>query len=169
MYFRCVGRQRTLEISESIEELKILQKKQSSIKAEKRVLCLILLKTNKFATHQLLADHLGVCRQQLVAWLTQYRKSGIDGFLLKTTRNRISKTITPELHQGLSEKVKDSKNPLLGYKDAQRWVLENFNTDLRYNSLRNYLIKHFKTKLKSPRKSHIKKDEHATVNFLKTA
>ncbi len=98
MYFYDVGRQRTLEILESVLELKKLQKKQPNIKAEKRILCLILLNTNKFRTHQLLADYLGVCRQRLVAWLTAYRKSGIDGILLKTSRNTPSKIITSEIH-----------------------------------------------------------------------
>ena len=164
-----MGRQSTLKISESISELKKLQKKQVSIKAEKRVLCLILLKENKFSTHELLAEYLGVCRQVLVAWLTQYRKLGLEGILLKTTRNTKSRIITPEIHQGLSDKVKDSMNPLLGYQDAQRWVLENFATDINYHTLRDYMKKHFNTKLKVPRKSHIKKDEQAEENFLKTA
>ena len=60
-------------------------------------------------------------------------------------------------------------NPLLGYQDAQRWVLENFATDINYHTLRDYMKKHFNTKLKVPRKSHIKKDEQAEENFLKTA
>ena len=97
--------------------------------------------------------------------MTQYRRFGIEGFLLKTTRNRKSIKITFEIHKGLSEKVKDSKNPLLGYNDAQRWVQENFNVEINYHTLRDYLKKHFKT----PRKSHINKDEKAAVNFLKTA
>ena len=169
LYIRCVGRKQTLVIKESDSDLEKLRKKQGSIKAEKRVLCLILLKSKRFPTQEILANHLGVSRQQLVSWLTQYRRFGLEGFLLKTTRDRKSIKISFEIHQGLSEKVKDSKNPLLGYNDAQRWVQENFNVEINYHTLRDYLKKHFNTKLKTPRKSHINKDEKAGVNFLKTS
>ncbi len=163
-----MGRLMKLEITESISELKKIQKRQSSIKAERRVLCLILLKSNKFSKQESLADYLGVGRQCLVQWLSLYRKSGIDGILLSSSRNKPSKIITPEMHQGLYEKVIDAQNPLLGYWDAQNWIKEEFKTEVKYHWLRAYMIKHFKTKLKSPRKSHIKKDEQAVESFFKT-
>ena len=158
-----------LEITESISELKKIQKKQISIKAERRVICLILLKSKKFPKQELLADYLGIGRQCLVHWLSLYRKLGIEGILLSPSRTKPSKIITKEVHQGLSVKVNDAKNPLLGYWDAQRWVKEEFGVEVTYHWLRVYMIKNFKTKLKSPRKSHIKKDEQAAESFFKTA
>jgi len=158
-----------LVIPESLEELKLLQSKQHSVKSEKRILCLILLKSKKFKTQGEVAGYLGVCRQSLVKWLTKYRKLGIQGIIIKPTRDKKSKIITSSIHQGLSEKLKDSKNPLRGYWDAQRWVFENYNVTIQYHWLRVYMINHFKTKLKSPRKSHYKKDEQAIDAFLKTS
>lgn len=163
-----MGRLMNLEITESISELKKIQKRQPSIKAERRVLCLILLKSNKFSKQELVAEYLGVGRQCLVNWLSLYRKLGIDGILLSSSRNKPSKIITPKIHQGLCDKVKDATNPLLGYWDAQRWVREEFGVEVNYNWLRVYMIKHFKTKLKSPRKSHIKKEDQAIETFFKT-
>ena len=61
----------TIEVSESLETLKELQAKQRSIKSEKRILCLIFLKTNKFKTHQLIVAYLGICRQTLVLWIAR--------------------------------------------------------------------------------------------------
>jgi hypothetical protein len=52
--------------------------------------------------------------------LSLYLKFGIDGILLSTSRAKPSKIITPTIHQGLSDKVRDFKNLLLGYWDAQR-------------------------------------------------
>jgi len=101
--------------------------------------------------------------------LTQYRKSGVSGIIIKPTRNKKSKIITPAIHQGLKEKLEDSNNPLHGYWDAQNWVLKEFGVQVQYHWLRQYLIKHFKTKLKTPRKSHYKKDEQAINAFLKTS
>jgi len=162
-----MGRISTLEVKESILELKKLQKQQKTVKAEKRILCLLFLKTNKFTTQTLLAESLAISRQSLVRWLSLYRKAGIQGILLEPSRNKPSKIITPEIHQGLSEKVQEATSPLLGYLDAQRWVEEKYGVKVKYHWLRVYMIKHFKTKLKVPRKSHIKKDEKAITTFLK--
>ncbi len=125
------------------------------------------MKTNKFKTHRLIAAYLGICRQTLVLWITRYRKLGIEGILLNATRAKKSKIITPETHQGLSEKLKDAKHSLRGYWDAQQWVLSHYGVEVKYHWLSAYMIKHFKTKLKSPRKSHYKKDDQAVKSFLK--
>jgi len=164
-----MGLQSNLIIKESLLELKKLQRQQRTIKSEKRILCLILLKQKKFKTQYELADYLGVCRQTLVGWLTKYRKSGVSNIVIKPTRNKKSKIITTQIHQGLKEKLEDSNNPLLGYWDAQKWVLAEYGVDVKYHWLRQYLIKHFKTKLKTPRKSHYKKDQKAIDAFLKTS
>ena len=164
-----MGRQSKLVISESISELKLLQNKQPNIKSEKRILCLILLKGKKFSTQAQVADYLGVCRQSLVGWLTLYRKFGIEGIIINPKRNKPSKIITAAIHQGLASRVRCSENPFLGYWDAQSWVMENYNVKIQYHWLRVYMIKHFKTKLKSPRKSHYKKDDKAVDAFLKTS
>ncbi len=88
-----MGMKSTIEVSESLETLKELQANQRSIKSAKRILCLILLKTNKFKTHQLIADYLGICRQMLVLWIVRYRKSGIEGIVLSATRAKKSKLL----------------------------------------------------------------------------
>ncbi len=93
-----MGMKSTIEVSERLETLKELQAQQRNIKSEKRILCLILLKTNKFKIHQLLVAYLGICRQTLVLWIAGYRKSGIEGILLRSTRAKKSKIITPEIH-----------------------------------------------------------------------
>ena len=168
LYLKGMGLQSNLIIKESLSELKKLQREQVNIKSEKRILCLILLKQEKFKNQSELASYLGVCRQTLVRWLTQYRKSGISGIVIKPTRNKKSKIITPEIHQGLKKKLEDSKNPLQGYWDVQDWVLSEYGVEVKYHWLRQYLINHFRTKLKSPRKSHYKKDQQAEDAFLKT-
>lgn len=163
-----MGKTVKIVVNESISSLKEFQTKQLNIKSEKRILCLLYLKNSKFRTQQELADYLSIDRRTLSGWIKKYKENGIEGILLKPTRNKPSKLISLELHEALSVKVKNSLDPLLGYWDAQRWVMENFNIDIQYHWLRVYLIKHFKTKLKSPRKSHYKKDDKAVDAFLKT-
>ncbi len=162
-----MGKRSKIEIKESYSKLNVLRKEQPTLKSEKRIMCLLLIKENKFSTQTQLAEYLGVCRQSIVKWLSDYRTKGIDGILLKHTRKKKSKIITTEIHDGLSEKLQDSKNPLRGYWDAVNWVEINYGVKINYAWLRKYMIKNFKTKLKSPRKSHYKKDKKATASFLK--
>ncbi len=88
-----MGMKSTIKVSESLETLKKLQANQSNIKSEKRILCLMLLKTNKFKTQQLIADYLGICRQTFVLWIARYRQLGIAGILLSATRAKKSKIL----------------------------------------------------------------------------
>jgi len=88
--------------------------------------------------------------------------------LLDKPKNKRSKIITTEIHQGLEQRAKDPQNPFRGYWDAQNWVKREYGVEIKYQRIREYLIKHFKTKTKSPRKSHIKKDKQAEEAFLKT-
>ena len=156
------------EIKESLIELKSLRSKQPTLSKQKQVDCLIHLKTSKFRTRQELANHLGIHIRTQERWLVQYRAMGITSFISNEPQIRPSKIITPEIHDALEAKVNSSDSPFLGYWEAQQWVGETFNVQIKYHWLRKYLITHFKTKLKSPRKSHYKKDEQAIEAFFKT-
>ena len=155
-------------VKESLSELKILQSKQRNIKSEKRVLCLIHLKKKTFKTQEDLAKNLLINIRTLSGWIKKYREKGLEGILLKPNRKKPSKIISAEIHEGLSKRVNSSTNPFLGYWDAEEWVFSEYGVKVKYHWLRKYLIKHFKTKLKTPRKSHYKKDEKQVDSFLKS-
>ncbi len=57
----------------------------------------------------------------------------------------------------------------MGYWHAVSWVKGNFNQDINYQTLRSYLIRHFQTNKKNPRKSHYKKDDEADRFSFKLA
>ncbi len=76
--------------------------------------------------------------------------------------------MTPEIHKALEQRLNSSDNGFLGYWDARQWINQNHGVNIKYHWLRKYLVTHFKTKLKSPRKSHYKKDVGAEKAFLKT-
>jgi len=156
------------DIAENLSELKRLRSKQPTLSKQKRIDCLIHLKASKFVTRQELANHLGIHIRTQERWLAQYRVGGIASFISNEPQIRPSKIITPEIHDALEAKVNSSDSPFLGYWEAQQWVKDTFNVQIKYHWLRKYLITHFKTKLKSPRKSHYKKDEQAIEAFFKT-
>ena len=158
-----------LEINESLSELKKIRAKQRTLLKQKRIDCLIYLKGTKFKTRQELATYLGIHIRTQERWLTKYKTGGISNLITDLPNNRPSKIITPEIHEALKSKVNNSNAPLLGYWEAQQWFEDEFGVKINYHWLRKYLITHFGTKLKSPRKSHYKKDKQAIEAFFKTA
>jgi len=163
-----MGKKAHLEIKESVLELKNKLKIKKSLKAEKRIKSLIAIKEDKFNTRQEVADNVLVSLRTLERWIDTYKAEGLESLLTNKPKPKQSKFITPIIHKELSRRVNDPHNPFLGYYDAKEWVKNEFGVEVQYNQIRRYLINHFKTKLKSPRKSHYKKDPEAENAFLKT-
>ena len=105
----------------------------------------------------------------LKRWYKQYKEQGFSSFASMNMGGNKPSVVPDEIHQALKEKLHDSNNPLSGYRDAVLWIESGFGVKIKYQTLRKYMIKHFKCKLKSPRKSHYKKDEQAIEAFFKTA
>ena len=160
---------RKFTIKESPSELISLRKKQTLYRIEKRIIWLLELQRGKFKSRKDLATYLGINLRTQERWILRYLSGGIDELLTDKPKNIKSRIITPEIHQGLSKRVNSSEQPFLGYWDAVQWVKNKYNVDVEYHNLRRYLIQHFKTKLKTPRKSHYKKDDKAVDAFLKTS
>jgi len=163
-----MGKKAILDIKESNSELMKLLLKQKTLKGEKRLKSLLAIKSGKFETRQELADFLGIHIRTLERWLVNYNAGGVEMVLTDKPKNKSSKIITPQIHKGLSQRVHDPNNPFLGYWDAQSWVEQEYGVAVKYQRIREYLIQHFKTKPKTPRKSHYKKDVEAEKAFLKT-
>jgi len=163
-----MGRQSKFNIKEDLKELESLLKKQTSLSGEKRVKCLIFTKENRFSTRSQLAQYLGVHKRTIERWLNKYDANGVDFMVQNQSKPKESQYITDEIHNGLASRVTNNRNPFLGYWDAQQWVKSEYGVDINYHTLRYHLIKHFGTKLKSPRKSHVKKDDQAAEAFFKT-
>ena len=162
-----MGRPSKLIIKESLEELKAMHKKATHPRIKLRLKSLIYTQEKKYKTQTILALHLGVDYSSLKRWFKIYKEEGITSLLsLKPRRSRKS-IITEEIHRKLCEKLHDATHPLKGYWEAQHWIKATFGLAMKYNTVRTYLIRHFKTKLKTPRKSHYKKEEQALESFLK--
>jgi len=156
-----------LAIKETESELIGLKGSQSSLGLQKRVLALMRIKQNKDQTRMELANYLGIHIRTLERWVRIYQEKGIQELLSIKPRRVGSKIITAQIHEGLSNRVHDPHNSFLGYWDAQRWIKTEYGVDVKYQRVREYLIKHFGTSLKSTRKSHTNKDEQAIGLFKK--
>ena len=153
------------KLKESIKELENLRSKTTNYRLKTRLLYLILKDDIRFHTLDLLAQQLDVSVSSLRRWRLVYQTKGLTQLLTISNGGKRREVVTADIHKGLALKVNDSENPLLGYNHAIEWVKDEFGVDLKYNTLRTYMKRHFKTKLKVPRKSHYKKDDQAVELF----
>lgn len=163
-----MARKSNIEVKESIESLKKAYFTEKNHRIRTRIKCLILLKEKKFKGQLEIAIHLGVDYATVKRWLKQYNEEGLKSLIIFKSGGKRKSVINSVVHQSLLTKLNDSNEPLLGYWDAVLWVNNNHGIEIKYNTLRTYLIRHFKTKLKAPRKSHYKKDEQVIEAFKKT-
>lgn len=169
MYISLMGMTSKLEIEESITTLENAFKSSKNFKVRQRIQSLMLLKQQRFKRQVDLAEFIGVGHSTLKSWIKQYREFGFESLTTLQSGGNYKGVISESLHKALEAKVNDSENPLLGYWHAVDWVRDNFGQTIKYQTLRAYLIRHFKTKKKHPRKSHYKKDEQALEVFKKTS
>ncbi|MFT4535270.1 MAG: transposase [Saprospiraceae bacterium] len=157
-----------LVVNESAEELKILLRKQTKSKNIDRLRSLLFIKLNKFITRQELADYLGYHIRTMERWLSKYGEGGLDKMLLAERLERKSHLVDSKVHGAISKRVNDPPTGFSSYVEVKQWLSTNYDLEIEYNTIRSYLIRNFKTKIKQPRKSHIKKDDEAVEAFFKT-
>lgn len=155
-------------VNQSIKVLKNLRRKQTSLSKEKRILWLMQFHKSKEITREETASKAGISLRTQERWINIYKEKGLEGLLEPKREKKKSKIITKAIHEGLYKRVNSSDSPFLGYWDAVEWVKQEYGVEVKYHWLRQYMIKYFNTKLKSPRKSHYKKDQQAIEAFLKT-
>ena len=155
------------QVSESLEYLRGILKQEKNYRIVKRLQFLILKEDPKYKTREDLASYLNINESSLRSWSKTYIKSGLDSLLTISSGGATHTKISLDLHQILEEKLNNSTDPFLSYTQAVHWIKEEKGIEIKYNTLRTYMKRHFGTKLKVPRKSHYKKDEQAITVFKK--
>ena len=129
-----------IEIQESISFLESLFKSTKSFRKRLRISSLILTKTRKFRTQSELAKYLWVNPTTLYQWTKTYFKFGLDEMLKISNGGKRREVITSDIHKIIEEKLHDSENPFLGYKDAQLWFIQEHGIELNYHTLRSSFL-----------------------------
>ena len=164
-----MGKVFEITIKESLSTLKTLHRKEKSQKKKLRLLSLILTKEEKFARRVDLAKFLGVNIDTLNKWTGKYKEFGLEKMLSVDSGGKRREVVPKSLHQEIEEKLNNSTAPLQGYTDAVTWIKQEFGYEIKYHTIRAFMIRNFGSKLKTPRKSHYKKDEVAFEAFKKTS
>lgn len=158
-----------LKIKESLSGLKELQRKYGHLIA-KRLRILIEFKKHEGIgiSKRAVSDNTGINHNSITKWRNIYLKSGIQPFLNHGRIGFKKPIIDLKSHKAIEKKLKDPRNGLRGYKELQQWVSENLKLEVEYSTLVKYAVRHFGTKIKVARKSHVKKDENSVKAFKKT-
>ena len=160
---------KTIAIKESLPQLRELQRKSGHL-IGKRLRILIEFKKNEETgiSKRAVSEITGINHNSVTKWRNIYLREGIQA-LLKHGRKGFKKSVIDvQAHKAIEKKLKDPRNGLRGYKELQQWVSETLNLDVAYNTLVKYAMRHFGTKIKVARKSHVKKDETMVEDFKKT-
>jgi len=163
-----MGKHVSFTVIESSSQLRSMIRKESNSKNILRLQSLLHIKEKTFKKQTDLASHLGYNVRSMELWLKVYKDEGIQSMLIGSKPRKAKKRkISKEVHAGLSDKLNDSFEGFGSYVYAVEWVKGNYGVSYPYSTLRDYMIDVFGTKIKQPRKSHIKKDPEAQADFLK--
>jgi transposase len=164
-----MSKSKRLYVTESVSALKKLLSNRS-VTIVNRIRMLILIKSNEgeAMSKQRLGKLLGVSSSSVQIWRRLYEQGGIS-LLLEDKRVGFKPSlISQQEHEHIASKLNDPSNGLRGYVELQDWISREFGKTIVYNTLLKYCGRHFGSKSKVSRKSHVKKDLQAVEDFKKT-
>jgi transposase len=139
-----MSKPKQLIIKETLSELKNIQKNSTRLIAV-RIRALIVMKENEGhgISKRDIAAQIGVNHNSVQTWRTMYEQGGIK---MVQSHNKIGfkpSVFTKEEHKAIESKLNDPKNGLQGYVELKAWIEEQFNKQLKYNTVLKYSIKNF--------------------------
>jgi hypothetical protein len=158
-----------IKVKESVEELQKYLRKATCETIKKRIKMLIAIK--KREPESLSQKELAkICKynpNSISAWRKLYLTGGIEAIMQHNWTGTQSRHISKEQYELLNEKLSNPTNGLVGYKELMGWLSTELGVSMKYTTLYEYVKRNFKTKIKTARKSHIKKNEDDLIAFKK--
>ena len=149
------------------EELKIILSDQRNQTNRQKIQALYWLKAGYSQSITDVALRLGIHRITVYRWLKQHSTGGLS-LLLKilhpTGRPRI---IPSAVITGLSKKLSEESCEFKSYKEIAVWIEDSYQISIKYPTLYKQVKTRMKAKLKVPRRSSIKKEQSAAIEFKK--
>jgi len=160
-----------IKIKETIKELRVLQRQNGEL-IGKRLLMLIEIKKHEKTgiSKRDLSTLTGINHNSIVKWRKMYTSEGL-GSLLKHGRlgGYKKSVVSAEDHKQIEKILNNPKNGIRGYVELLEWVSKELSKDMKYITLLKYTQRHFGSKIKVARKSHVKKDDFLVETFKKTS
>jgi transposase len=159
-----------IKIKETIKELRVLQRQNGEL-IGKRLLMLIEIKKHEKTgiSKRDLSTLTGINHNSIVKWRKMYNSEGLRPLLKHGRLGGYKKSVvSPEDHKQIEKILNNPKNGIRGYVELLEWVSKELSKDMKYITLLKYTQRHFGSKIKVARKSHVKKDDFLVGTFKKT-
>ena len=144
------------EITESVQDLKVLIRQSKKKHEFQRLTVLYLLKSGQAKNRVQVAERLGVDRMSVGQWLSAYETGGLEKLLERGyAPGRVS--ILTEDQQAILRGELQKPKGFQSYVEIQAYIAQTFGVKMNYKTV--YAMVHDKwgAKLKVPRPSHVKK------------
>jgi transposase len=145
-------------ITEDLATLQARLRSERDPHRRPRLHLLVLLKSGQVTTRRQAATHLAVHRNTVALWLRTYRDGGLSALLTYKEAGAPAgqKTLPPAVFAQLKTRLA-TPTGFASYLDVQRWLREEFDVEVPYQTLYGIVHYQLKAKLKRPRPSHAKK------------
>lgn len=144
------------EITESVQDLKVLLRKCKKKHEIQGLTALYLLKSGQAKNRVQVAERLGVDRMSVGQWLSAYETGGLEKLLERRYAPGRASILTEAQQAELRSELQKPKG-FQSYVQIQQYIAETFGIQMNYKTV--YAMVHDKwgAKLKVPRPSHVKK------------
>ena len=147
-----------IEIKETVEELKILMKKQKTPLNFAKIQSLYLLKIKVAETIRYLSVIIGRSEATIHEWLKRYRTGGIEKLLEEHPKSGRPKKLEVETVAKTSRELSDPEG-FESYKEIQIWLFTCQNIEVSYGTVHQLVRYELEGKLKVPRPYHEKQNQ----------
>lgn len=158
------------KINESIPEIKKLIKNHNPFLAQRLI---VLLECKKHESTGIskreLSENTSFNHNSVNKWRKMYIVGGLENLLQHNKKGFKPSSFNELEYQQLEDKLNNSENGLVGYKELQRWIETEMNKNIKYKTIYSFVRIHFGTKIKVARKSHVKKEDEKVEAFKKTS
>lgn len=146
------------EVSESVEKLEWLVRKEKDAQIQRRFHMLLLLKTGEAKSRSAAARQLGVHRHTVADWVSLYEEGGIEKIqqVEEPGPEPGQESIPSEVMEALKERLSEPEG-FGSYKEIQQWLAEEHSVELPYSTVHGIVRYELDAKPKVPRPSHPKK------------
>jgi transposase len=155
-------------IEDTVTELKIIMSQQRTITNRQKVQPLYLLKSGLSPSITDVAELVGVHRITVLRLFKQYSEGGLSLLLKRGQSTGRPRAISSEIIAGISStKINSESCEFKSYKEIVRWVEENYQVSVKYQTLHKQIRYRMKAKLKVPRRLSNKNYPAAAIEFKK--
>jgi transposase len=139
------------EISEPVDELEQLVRKERDAQIQRRFHMLYLLKSGEVNSRSAAARHLGVHRNTVADWLSLYEEGGLQKIqeIGEPGPEPGQQSIPDEAMEALKDRLAEPEG-FGSYKKIQQWLTEEHGVELPYSTVHGIVRYQMEAKPKSP-------------------